>query len=155
MCLFFLLASVALLLYPAKRETMFLRRLRYIPHMFLFRPHMFLFRMVAFEKSVCFCYRWFTSIVPPQVGRLTSVMFLVHFYRSSTSGQASASVMFLVHFYRSSTSGQASVYVFLFLGPLSLEFRLTYSQLNSVLLFYLTQTCKILLCTKFHAEVLL
>ena len=31
----------------------------------------------------------------------------------------------------------------------------SYSQLNSVLLFYLTQTCKILLCTKFHAEVLL
>ena len=50
MCLFYLIASVALLLYPAKRETMFLRRLRYIPHMFLFRPHMFLFRMVAFES---------------------------------------------------------------------------------------------------------
>ena len=44
-----------------------------------------------------FCCRWFTSIVPPQVGRLTSVMFLVHFYRSSTSVQASATVMFLVH----------------------------------------------------------
>ena len=48
--MFYLLASVALLLYPAKRETMFLRRLRYIPHMFLFRPHKFLFRMVAFES---------------------------------------------------------------------------------------------------------
>ena len=87
MCLFFLLASVALLLYPAKRETMFLRRLRYIPHMFLFRPHMFLFRMVAFESlfvsvavgsllsflhklagSPLLCF-WFTFIVPPQVGR--------------------------------------------------------------------------------------
>ena len=110
MCLFFLLASVALLLYPAKRETMFLRRLRYIPHMFLFRMVAFesLFVSVAVGSLLSFLHKlagspllcfWFTFIVPPQVGRPLPV-----------------------HFYRSSTSGQASVYVFLFLGPLSLEF---------------------------------
>ena len=102
---FFLLASVALLLYPAKRETMFLRRLRYIPHMFLFRPHMFLFRMVAFESlfvsvavgsllsflhklagSPLLCF-WFTFIVPPQVGR--PLPLLCFWFTFSTSGQAS------------------------------------------------------------------
>ena len=152
MCLFYLIASVALLLYPAKRETMFLRRLRYIPHMFLFRPHMFLFRMVAFESlfvsvavgsllsflhklagSPLLCF-WFTFIVPPQVGRpLPLLCFWFTFIVPPQVGRP----------------------LFMFLFPLSLESCDVLSQLNSVLLFYLTQTCKILLCTKFHAEVLL
>ena len=154
MCLFFLLASVALLLYPAKRETMFLRRLRYIPHMFLFRPHMFLFRMVAFESlfvsvavgsllsflhklagSPLLCF-WFTFIVPPQVGRpLPLLCFWFTFIVPPQVGRRLCVSVSWSAFARVSSD--------------------VLSQLNSVLLFYLTQTCKILLCTKFHPEVLL